>query len=444
MDQDLPTPTPPAPSGPDDPPRIGRRLSYKAQFILLGFIVVPVLAGITAASAMRHALSLDVAPEKSSAGKRQDTAPGQTEGRVFRPTDGQWASLQIQTVEAQIFQDATELDGKVALNNATPVFSPYSGTVTKLIARAGDTVQRGDPLFAIQSTEMAQAQNDLITAASNLRTARAQLNLAITNEKRQNELYLARGAALKDWQQSRVDLSTAQGGLNKASIALSAVRSRLRILGQTDKDIDQIAATSDIVRLGTETVVGAPIAGIVMQRQVGLGQNIISASSGASDPVFTIGDPSKLWVIANAREDDARYLHKGEPVEVRVLAFPDRVIKARLTRVATSIDPNTHRLLVRAEVENPLGELKPGMLASFRIITGNDAVNPAVPQAAVVYEGDAAHVWVADDKARILTVRPIQLGRSRDRMIEVLDGLKSGEKIVSSGAIFLDPAATAD
>jgi cobalt-zinc-cadmium efflux system membrane fusion protein len=131
-------------------------------------------------------------------------------------------------------------------------------------------------------------------------------------------------------------------------------------------------------------------------------------------------------------------------VEVRVLAFPDRVIKARLTRVAASIDPNTHRLLVRAEAENPLGDLKPGMLASFRIITGNEAINPAVPQSAVVYEGGAAHVWVADDKTRTLVIRPIRPGRSRDGMIEVLDGLKSGERIVTSGAIFLDPAATAD
>jgi cobalt-zinc-cadmium efflux system membrane fusion protein len=438
------------PSRPDDSPRPevppwgGRRLSYRAQCILLGFIVAPVLAGVTAAPAMQHVLSLDVAPEKSPAGKRQGAAPGQTEGRVFRPTDGQWASLQIVSVGAQIFQDATEADGKVALNTATPVFSPYGGRVTKLIAREGDTVRRGDPLFAIQSTELAQAQNDLITAVSNLKTVRVQLSLATTNEKRQHDLYNAQGAALKDWQQSQVDLATTQGEMNKASVALSTVRSRLRILGQTDKDIDQIEATPDLTRLGAETVVGAPIAGVVMQRQVGLGQNVISVSSGASAPVFMIGDPSKLWLIAYAPEDDAGYLQKGDPMEVRVLAFPDRAIKARLTRVAASIDPNTHRLLVRAEVENPLGELKPGMSASFRIFAGNGALSPAVPQSAVVYEGDTAHVWVADDEARILIARPIKPGRSRDGMLEVLDGLKSGEKIVTSGAVFLDPAAAAD
>jgi cobalt-zinc-cadmium efflux system membrane fusion protein len=450
MDQESSTRVPPAPARRDVPRlpearlQFGQRLSHKVQFILLGFIVAPILAGFIAGPPLLHMPGLDAATEKSPGGKSQAAAPGQPKGRVFKPTDRQWSSLKIQTVEDRTFQDTTEADGKVALNDETPVFSPYSGKVTRLIARAGDTVQRGDPLFAVESPELAEAQSDLITACSNLKTARARLILATTNEKRQHELYLAQGAALKDWQQSRVDLATAQAGMNNASIALSAVRSRLQILGQTDKDIGQIEATPDLVRLDAETVVRAPIAGIVMQRRVGLGQTIISASSGASEPVFTIGNLSKLWLIADAREDDAPYLHKGDPVDVRVPAFPDRVIKARLVRVAASIDPNTHHLLVRAEAENPLGDLQPGMLASFRIITGNEAINPAVPQSAVVYAGDAAHVWVADDKTRALVTRPIRPGRSRDGMIEVLDGLKSGERIVTSGGIFFDPAATDD
>jgi cobalt-zinc-cadmium efflux system membrane fusion protein len=304
MDQESSTRAPPAPTRPDVPwlpearLQFGQRLSHKVQFILLGFIVAPVLAGFIAGPAMLHMLGLDVATEKSPGEKSQAAAPGLPKGRVFKPTDGQWASLKIQTVEDQTFQDTTEADGKVALNDETPLFSPYSGRVTKLIARVGDTVQRGDPLFAVESPELAQAQSDLITACSNLKTARTRLNLATTNEKRQHELYLAQGAALKDWQQSQVDLAMTQGEMNKASIALSTVRSRLRILGQTDKDIDQIETAPDLVRLDAETVVGAPIAGIVMQRQVGLGQNIISASSGASEPVFKIGNTSKLWLIA--------------------------------------------------------------------------------------------------------------------------------------------------
>jgi cobalt-zinc-cadmium efflux system membrane fusion protein len=113
------------------------------------------------------------------------------------------------------------------------------------------------------------------------------------------------------------------------------------------------------MRLNAETIVTAPISGTVVQRQVGLGQNIISASSGAQNPVYMIGDMSKVWLIANVREGDAPQLHIGDPAEVTVMAWPKKIFHARLTYVASAIDPNTHRLPVRAEVENPQGELKP-------------------------------------------------------------------------------------
>ena len=123
---------------------------------------------------------------------------------AFRLTDRQWATLKIATVNDRVFQQITQADGKIAWDDdlVTPVFSPYSGRITKLMAHAGDSVDAGQPLFAIQASELSQAQNDLITAAANLRTAKAQLALATTNEKRQHDLYQAQGAALKDWQQA--------------------------------------------------------------------------------------------------------------------------------------------------------------------------------------------------------------------------------------------------
>jgi cobalt-zinc-cadmium efflux system membrane fusion protein len=385
-------------------------------------------------------------PGRSETASATNQAPAEAETTAFKPTDRQWASLRIRTVQDLVFQPAAETDGKIALDDdlVTPVFSPYSGRVTRLIARAGDDVQRGDPLFAIQATELAQAQNDLIAAASGLRTAKAQLNLSETNEKRQHALYLAQGAALKDWQQAQVDLAIAQGAMSSAAIALGAVRNRLRILGKTDADIAEIEATPDVLTLDADSVVRAPIGGTVVQRQIGLGQNIVSAAAGATSPVFMIGDLSKVWMVANAREDDVPYLHRGNPVEVRVPAYPGRVFKGRLNYVAASIDSGTHRLPVRAEVENPGGELKPEMFASFRIITGADTADPAVPQDAVVYEGDTAHVWVADDQAKTLAIQPITPGRTRDGLVQVLAGLKAGQKIVTAGAVFIDRAVTGD
>jgi cobalt-zinc-cadmium efflux system membrane fusion protein len=133
-------------------------------------------------------------------------------------------------------------------------------------------------------------------------------------------------------------------------------------------------------------------------------------------------------------------MHLGDPVEVHVLAFPTRVFKAKLSYVSAQIDPNTHRLPVRAEVENSDRALKPQMFASFIIITGADSVAPAVPEDAVVYEGESARVWVAHND-KTLELRVISAGRSADGMVEVLKGVKAGETVVTSGSVFIDRAA---
>ena len=109
----------------------------------------------------------------------------------------------------------------------------------------GDIVEPGAPLFVIHASEFVQAQNDLITALANLTAARSQLVMAQTTEKRNHELYLAQGGALKDWQQSQTDLITAQNTVRADEIALHAVRSRLRILGKSDKEIASLEAAAD-------------------------------------------------------------------------------------------------------------------------------------------------------------------------------------------------------
>jgi cobalt-zinc-cadmium efflux system membrane fusion protein len=110
------------------------------------------------------------------------------------------------------------------------------------------------------------------------------------------------------------------------------VRNRLRILGESETDI---AALRDARRLDPLTVVRAPISGTVTERAVGFGQYI---QSGSSTPVYSIGDLSAVWLIANVRETDAPLMHRGEPVEVRVMAFPDRVFRARLSYVSSAAD----------------------------------------------------------------------------------------------------------
>jgi cobalt-zinc-cadmium efflux system membrane fusion protein len=282
----------------------------------------------------------------------------------------------------------------------------------------------------------------LVTAAASLKTARAQLKLAETAERRERALYQAKGAALKDWQQSQMDLATAQNNLRAQEIALAAVRNRLLILGKSDKEIDAIENGAPL-NMAPVAYIVAPIGGTVTQRQVGLGQNILSVQSGASTPVYTIGDLSTVWLMANVREADAPLIRIGEPLEVRVLAYPGRVFRAKISWVAPSIDANTHRLPVRADVENSDGALKPGMFARFSITTGPAATLPAAPESAIVYEGDTARVWVVRPDGAIAS-RPIRTGEASDGRVKVLGGLTAGEKIVTSGTLFIDRAANGD
>src|SRR5271165_334955 len=410
--------------------RVSRRLRFA---ITLGLIVV-LVAGFSRLILAPLADQPEIArPIRSEA----------TAG-TFKPTQPEWAGLTLWPVTIMSFRPEEVTEGNIAIDDdlTTPVFAHYSGRVIKVIAMLGDVVEPGAPLFVIHASEFVQAQNDLITALANLQTARSQLAMAQTTEKRTHELYLAQGGSLKDWQQAQTDLITAQNTVRADEIALHAVRSRLRILGKTDQEIASLEA-QPTQKLDPVAPVRAPIGGTITQRQIGVGQYINSEAAGATNPVFTISNLSTVYLIANVREVDAPLMHVGLPLEVHVLAYPDRLFKGKISWVAPSIDPNTHRLLVRAEVENPDGALKPGMFANFSIITGQASTAPAVPLSAIVYEGERARVWVAGD-GDTLALREIRTGGTSDGMVEALAGLSAGEKVVTSGTVFIDRAAKAD
>jgi cobalt-zinc-cadmium efflux system membrane fusion protein len=336
-------------------------------------------------------------------------------------------SLKIAPVQEMSFRGEQVTDGVIAYNDdtTTPVFSPYSGQVTHVITQLGIVVKKGDPLMTVAASEFVQARSDVLTA-------RAQVTLVSANEKRLHELYDLKAVAQKDWQQSQSDLASAESNLR-------AAQNRLRILGKSDQEISTIETEGNGAKMNPDALVLAPVSGTIIQRQVGLGQYIQSASAGANNPVFTIGNLSSVYLIANVREADAPLMRIGRPVEVHVLALPERVFKAKITWVAPAIDPNTHRLPVRAEIANADGMLKPTMFANFNIVTRDEVKSIGIPQSAVVYEGSDAHVFVANADGSV-AIRQIRVGNTSGNMLEVTSGLVAGDKIVTSGAIFIDRA----
>ncbi|QDL96684.1 efflux RND transporter periplasmic adaptor subunit [Rhodopseudomonas palustris] len=355
----------------------------------------------------------------------------------YTPTPAEWASLTIEPVRDRSFRAEHVTEGKIAIDEdrATPVFSPYAGRVTKLLARPGDRVTKGQPLFTIEAPDTVQAQNDFISASTALNKAKSQLELAQLQDKRAHDLFEGKAVPLKDYQQAQATLIAAQNDFQSATTALEAARNRLRILGLSEA---AISAFQDKGQINPETTIVAPIAGTVVQRKVGPGQYV---NAGASDPVYMIGDLSTVWLTAFVRESEAADIDEGLDVSFQVLALPGRTLTGRIDYVAAAIDPATRRLTVRATIDNPGGLLKPEMFANVTIYSPSDHPAVGVPRQALIYEGDQVRVWVAHDD-RSIELRTVKPGLSAGDLVEVTGNLRPGEKVVTKGSLFIDRAAT--
>src|SRR5262249_15232822 len=180
----------------------------------------------------------------------------------------------------------------------TAVLATFCGRVTRLIAKIGDTVKRGDPLFELDSPEVVQPQNDFIAAVTAFNKARSALNLAQIVEKRMRDLYEGKAAPLKDFQQAQAALVAAQNDMRSAEIALEAVRSRLRIVGFTDAEIDALRAKGLIRRA---VPIHTPIDGTVIARKVGPGQFV---RNDTGDALYVIADLATMWLKAQVPENE--------------------------------------------------------------------------------------------------------------------------------------------
>jgi membrane fusion protein, heavy metal efflux system len=375
---------------------------------------------------------------KAPSGNSEVSSQSRKGQQRYTPTASEWASLTIEPVTERAFRAEHVTEGKIAVDEdrSTPVFSPYAGRVTKLLARPGDQVTQGQALFVIEAADNVQAQNDYIAAMTGLNKAKSAVDLAQLQDKRAKDLFEGKAVPLKDYQQSQATLIQAQNDQRSAETALEAARNKLRILGLTD---DDIATFRQKGRINPETTIFSPIAGTVVQRKIGPGQYI---SAGASDPVFVIGDLSTVWLTAFVRETDASVVSIGQEISFNVLALPDRALTARINYVAATIDPSTRRLLARATVDNKDGQLKPEMFANVTIYSASDHPAIGVPKQALIYEGDQVRLWVAhDDKS--IELRQIKTGLTNGNLVEVKgSNLKPGEQIVTKGSLFIDRAAS--
>lgn len=245
-----------------------------------------------------------------------------------------------------------------------------------------------------------------VQAESTLLGAAATFILDSNQLVRARALYPAKGIARSELEQDIANEESAQA-------ALQTARDAVRVLGVTDGEINQMIASGNMN--GTGAAVPAGSGGLRGQK-----------SSDAA------------WVLADVAESDIPLLRAGQPVRVKVAAWPGRVFDGKIRRIYAIVDPAIHREAVRCEVSDPRHELRVGMLATVIIEVSRPVKAPAVPVNGVVREGDGTMTaWVTTDRKHF-TQRVIRTGMSENGEVQIVDGLRPGELVVTDGAIFLD------
>lgn len=340
-------------------------------------------------------------------------------------TDTQLKAIGLETVAEHTFSPQRTAVGSIDFDEdrAVQVFSNYPGKITEAFGQIGDEIPKGKPLYAIESPDLMAAGSALIAAAG-------VYDLTTKALERDRRLHEAKGIADKDFEQAASDQMTADA-------ALKAARAAVRVFGKTEAEIDQMIARRQVDPI---LVVRSPISGRITARAAQPG---LLVQPGNAPAPFAVADTSTLWMVANVAESDAPLFRRGQAVNVKVMAFPNRDFSGSISVIGASVDPGTHTEMVRAEVRDPSQELRPGMFATYVIHTGAAASSLAMPLDGIVRESDGSmNVWVTVDGHHFVR-RAVKIGLQQDGFDQILDGLRPGERVVSRSAVFLSNMANA-
>jgi cobalt-zinc-cadmium efflux system membrane fusion protein len=358
---------------------------------------------------------------KAASKAASDAAARRQQGVTLSQSQG--AHVKVAPVEEHEFANQRDAIGNIDFNEdrSVQVFTSYQGKIRNVYAKIGDDVPKGKPLFDIESPDLVQAESTLISAAGTRKLTTRAL-------ERAHQLFEIQGIAQKDLDQATSDQQAAEA-------AYKAARDAVAIFGKSPADMDRIVEQRHIDPILT---VVSPIAGRITARSAQPG---LLLQPGNGTAPFTVSDISTMWMQAFVPEADSPLLHMGQKVQIKVNAFPGRMFTGIVTTVGSTVDANTHRVLVRSEIQDPKHELRPGMFTSFAIRTGEPTRSPAIAPNGIAREGDGTMtVWVTTDRKQFVP-RTVKLGLEQDGLVQIVDGIKPGEMVASEGALFLSSVA---
>lgn len=317
-----------------------------------------------------------------------------------------------QAAESRPAGDAVTVLGELRVNEDAyaEIGTSITARVSRVLAAPGDVVTAGQPLVELDSPEVGRARAALLAS-------RARLDLARQTVERR------RGLAA-DQIVPRREMQAAEADLTQAAAENRAAREALAALG---------AARGS----GSRFLLTSPIAGTVIDRTALLGRMV-----SAERPLFIVGDLSRLWLVVHAFERDALRVRTGATARVTFPALPGQRASGTLARVGSRVDPASRTLEVRIVLDNPSGVLRPGMSATALVPIGDAAETVVtVPVEALQRQPQGWCVFVPRQDEGVFELRPVGRGRDLGGEVEVLSGLRAGERVVVDGAFLLKAEA---
>ena len=386
-------------------------ISKRAAVMLVTAAAIVVATGLLESGCNRGQAGNANRPQES--GAKSNTSPSEA---ILDLSPSQLNSFKIEPVGSYLFPVEKEAVGNIDFDEdlSVQVFPPYPGTIIKMLVELSAKVQKDQPLYTIKSPDLIQAESTLIGAAA---------TLELTNKELARVRDLV-GVSEREKEQAFSDQQTAEG-------ALKAARDAVLVFGKTRAEIDRMIAAR---KIDPALVVRSPISGTITSKNAQPG---FFVQPGNPPAPYSVADVTRKWMLANVSESELSFFHLGQPVQVKVMAYPDRVFKGKISKIYATVDPNTHRVTTRSEIADPNDELRSGMLANFVIRVHDPVEAAAMPANGVVREADGTMTaWVTTDRRRF-EQRIIKIGLQKDDLVQILDGLQPGELVVVEGAVFL-------
>ena len=313
-----------------------------------------------------------------------------------------------------------ETTAKVQFNEEqlVRINAPVTGRVLEVLARPGEVVEPGHPLFVLDSPDLGQAKSDYAKAVSDLARSEKALSLA-------KELLEIKAIAAKD-------IREAENDSNKAVAERERAAARLRTLGIRTDQLKDIADRADA---STTVTVRAPRSGVIVERNITPGQVVAYGQSDTPVSLFVIADLSTMWVLVDVYEPDVPKVKRGQVVRVVLPCCPQDKYEGTITNIGASVDKESRTLKVRAVVRNPGGVLKAEMFVKAVIDIGASQAL-SLPQSAI-QRTDATTFVLRETAKGDYERRIVKTGGDFDGMTEILDGLTPQDRVVSTGGVLL-------